>query len=166
MAGLFFGDLKIFRPILVVIVVLSSLLSPLGAAWARGAAEDSRVGRPAVSNLTGGSKEPELKQGSGPGNGPAGLHSLSQASPFDEGRSGLGEAFSDCVLVAARPNPYNRGNCYQWKKCLGETIGNMWVPTPGYCGPLGGKSWKGEDGACIDLLPTPWSFESGEPEPK
>ncbi|MDR2386684.1 MAG: hypothetical protein LBE80_03745, partial [Deltaproteobacteria bacterium] len=56
------------------------------------------------------------------------------------------------VLMAARPNPYNRGNCFQWKKCLGETIGNMWVDTPEFCGPLGGKSWKGRDGKCLDLL--------------
>lgn len=63
------------------------------------------------------------------------------------------------VLMAARPNPYNRGNCFQWKKCLGETIGNMWVDAPEFCGPLGGKSWKGLDGACVDLLETPWSVD-------
>jgi hypothetical protein len=63
------------------------------------------------------------------------------------------------ILMAARPNPYNRGNCFQWKQCLGETIGNMWVDSPDYCGPLGGKSWKGQDGVCIDLMETPWGID-------
>jgi hypothetical protein len=63
------------------------------------------------------------------------------------------------LLFAARPNPFNRGNCFQWKKCLGETIGNMWVDSPEFCGPLGGKSWKSRDGRCIDLLEVPWSID-------
>jgi hypothetical protein len=66
---------------------------------------------------------------------------------------------NDETLMAARPNPYNRGNCFQWKRCLGETIGNMWVDSPEFCGPLGGKSWKGQDGQCVDLLETPWSVD-------
>jgi hypothetical protein len=63
------------------------------------------------------------------------------------------------IYLAARPNPFNRGNCFQWKKCLGETIGNMWIASPEFCGPLGGKSWKGQDGQCIDLLDVPWSSD-------
>ncbi|MDR2366661.1 MAG: hypothetical protein LBF58_00905 [Deltaproteobacteria bacterium] len=72
------------------------------------------------------------------------------------------------VLVAARPNPYNRGNCFQWKKCLGETIGNMWVDAPEFCGPLGGKSWKGRDGVCRDLMEAPWEIDprNAPPIPK
>ncbi|MDR3205082.1 MAG: hypothetical protein LBV23_10145 [Deltaproteobacteria bacterium] len=66
------------------------------------------------------------------------------------------------LLLAARPNPYNRGNCYQWKNCLGESLGNMLVETPEFCGPLGGKSWKSEEGECVNLLETPWGIA---PEP-
>jgi hypothetical protein len=65
------------------------------------------------------------------------------------------------ALLAARPNPQNRGNCFQWKRCRGETIGNMWIGDPGFCGPLGGKSWKAPDGRCLDLLEAPWSVDPG-----
>jgi hypothetical protein len=71
------------------------------------------------------------------------------------------------IIIAARPNPYNRGNCFQWKNCLGETMGNMWIEAPNFCGPLGGKSWKGEDGRCINLMEPPWNVDPkdiGQPE--
>jgi hypothetical protein len=71
------------------------------------------------------------------------------------------------ILLAARPNPYNRGNCFQWKRCLGETIGNMWIEDPQYCAPLGGKSWKSEEGKCINLMEPPWLVTPqaiGQPE--
>ncbi|MDR2454984.1 MAG: hypothetical protein LBE49_00095 [Deltaproteobacteria bacterium] len=61
---------------------------------------------------------------------------------------------------AARPNPYNLGNCFQWRGCRGETIGNMPVPVPDYCGPLGGKSWRSLDGRCVDLPSQPWPANS------
>jgi hypothetical protein len=80
-------------------------------------------------------------------------YAQNQHEPFQNGR---------VILLAARPNPYNRGNCFQWKKCLGETIGNMWVATAGYCGPLGGKSWKDQQGRCIDLADPPWSTDPSE----
>jgi hypothetical protein len=79
--------------------------------------------------------------------------------PFGAGpASGLSDAADRAgdVLTAARPDPRNIGNCFQWKKCLGETIGNMWVDSPEFCGPLGGKSWKAFDGSCLDLLDAPW----------
>ncbi|MDR2141063.1 MAG: hypothetical protein LBR11_04620, partial [Deltaproteobacteria bacterium] len=46
------------------------------------------------------------------------------------------------IIPIARPNPQDRGNCYQWKGCKGESIGAMPVDNPEFCGPLGGKSWK------------------------
>ncbi|MDR0356207.1 MAG: hypothetical protein LBJ64_10825 [Deltaproteobacteria bacterium] len=70
------------------------------------------------------------------------------------------------ILLAARPNPYNRGNCFQWKRCLGESIGNMWVDSPDFCGPLGGKSWKGRDGKCLDLMDVPWEDDPAKRQPR
>ncbi|MDR1487380.1 MAG: hypothetical protein LBT62_05240 [Deltaproteobacteria bacterium] len=91
----------------------------------------------------------------------------SQSSSKPASKPAPESAADEVVIIAARPNPYNRGNCFQWKKCLGETIGNMWIETPEYCGPLGGKSWKGPDGRCIDLVNVPWSVSPesiGEPQ--
>jgi hypothetical protein len=69
------------------------------------------------------------------------------------------------LLRAARPNPKNRGDCYQWKRCLGESIGNMPIEAPEFCRPLGGKSWKSPEGRCVDLPAPPWSFEPQSPPP-
>lgn len=77
--------------------------------------------------------------------------------------SGGGDGLKFLILPAARPNPFNRGNCYQWKGCRGETIGNMPMEAPDYCGPLGGKSWRAEDGRCLDLPVQPWPYDSREP---
>ncbi|MDR2200112.1 MAG: hypothetical protein LBR53_11820 [Deltaproteobacteria bacterium] len=55
------------------------------------------------------------------------------------------------LLRAARPNPYNIGNCYQYKNCLGESIGNMWFYNPDFCKPVGGKSWMNEQKKCFNL---------------
>ncbi|MDR1576945.1 MAG: hypothetical protein LBT86_01770 [Deltaproteobacteria bacterium] len=66
------------------------------------------------------------------------------------------------TLPIARPNPYDRGNCYQWKRCLGESIGSMPVERPEFCGPLGGKSWKDFDGRCLDLKEGPHSADPPE----
>jgi hypothetical protein len=66
------------------------------------------------------------------------------------------------TIPVARPNPYDRGNCYQWKRCLGESLGSMPVERPEFCGPLGGKSWKDFDGRCLDLEEGPRSTEPPE----
>ncbi|MDR2459702.1 MAG: hypothetical protein LBE38_02805 [Deltaproteobacteria bacterium] len=58
---------------------------------------------------------------------------------------------SEDFLFAARPNPYNIGNCYQYKNCLGESIGNMWIADPKFCKPLGGKSWMNAQGRCLNF---------------
>jgi hypothetical protein len=63
------------------------------------------------------------------------------------------------VLPVARPNPYDRGTCYQWKGCLGESIGSMPVDRPEFCGPIGGKSWKDFDGKCHNLPQGPLKTE-------
>ncbi|MDR2352392.1 MAG: hypothetical protein LBF22_04380 [Deltaproteobacteria bacterium] len=55
------------------------------------------------------------------------------------------------LQFAARPNPLNIGNCYQYKNCLGESIGNMWFHSPEFCKPNGGKSWKNREGRCFNL---------------
>jgi hypothetical protein len=57
----------------------------------------------------------------------------------------------DILLFAARPNPYNIGNCYHYKNCQGESIGNMWINVPDYCKPIGGKSWKNHEGRCFNF---------------
>ncbi|MDR1164900.1 MAG: hypothetical protein LBO66_03340 [Deltaproteobacteria bacterium] len=54
-------------------------------------------------------------------------------------------------VPAARPNPLNIGNCYQYKNCLGESIGNMWFDSPFFCKPNGGKSWRNNLGRCFNL---------------
>ncbi|MDR0549969.1 MAG: hypothetical protein LBI10_11260 [Deltaproteobacteria bacterium] len=66
------------------------------------------------------------------------------------------------IIPVARPNPYDRGTCYQWKGCRGESIGAMPVDDPKFCGPLGGKSWRDFDGRCLDLNEGPRSAEPPE----
>ncbi|MDR1872577.1 MAG: hypothetical protein LBS60_11775 [Deltaproteobacteria bacterium] len=66
------------------------------------------------------------------------------------------------IIPCARPNPYDRGNCFQWKGCKGESIGSMPVDSPEFCGPLGGKSWKAFDGRCLDLKDGPRSSEPSD----
>jgi hypothetical protein len=63
------------------------------------------------------------------------------------------------IIPIARPNPYDRGNCFQWKGCKGESIGSMPVELPEFCGPLGGKSWKDTAGKCRDLPEGPRATE-------
>jgi hypothetical protein len=74
------------------------------------------------------------------------------------------------LVPAARPNPYNIGNCFQYKGCLGESIGNMWFWDPAFCKPVGGKSWKNAEGKCFDLPDgpqpvNPRDFVHGGPVP-
>ncbi|MDR1546181.1 MAG: hypothetical protein LBU12_05625 [Deltaproteobacteria bacterium] len=64
------------------------------------------------------------------------------------------------ILTAARENPRNIGNCYHFKNCLGETIGNTWIEDPKFCGPLGGQSWRNADGRCFNLRERPYSDET------
>ncbi|MDR2405282.1 MAG: hypothetical protein LBE27_02815 [Deltaproteobacteria bacterium] len=63
---------------------------------------------------------------------------------------------------AARPNPYNIGNCFQYKNCLGESIGNMWFYNPDFCKPAGGKSWKNNIGKCYNLPDGPQPINPGD----
>ncbi len=54
-------------------------------------------------------------------------------------------------LVLAQRKPYDLGNCYQWKGCRGDSIGNLWTYDPDRCKAIGGKSWMDESGRCYDL---------------
>jgi hypothetical protein len=63
------------------------------------------------------------------------------------------------LIPVARPNPYNIGNCFQYKNCLGESIGNMWFYNPDFCKPAGGKSWKNNLGRCFNLPDGPQPIE-------
>jgi hypothetical protein len=74
------------------------------------------------------------------------------------------------LFPVARPNPYNIGNCFQYKNCLGESIGNMWFWDPSFCKPAGGKSWKNEEGKCFNFPDgqqplNPRDFVKGTPCP-
>ncbi|MDR2349058.1 MAG: hypothetical protein LBF41_00330 [Deltaproteobacteria bacterium] len=74
--------------------------------------------------------------------------------PVRAERSAAETTFADFDIgfaPAARPNPYNIGNCYQYKNCLGESIGNMWFDNPVYCKPVGGKSWMNNRGKCFNF---------------
>jgi hypothetical protein len=59
------------------------------------------------------------------------------------------------LAPAARPNPYNLGNCFQYKNCLGESIGNMPIDRPEFCKPIGGKSWMNPQGRCFNFTDGP-----------
>jgi hypothetical protein len=84
-------------------------------------------------------------------------------TPSPRSLRALGLAASEPRLwPVARPNPYDRGTCFQWKGCTGESIGAMPVDDPQFCGPLGGKSWKDFDGRCLDLKEGPRSSEPPE----
>lgn len=47
--------------------------------------------------------------------------------------------------------PHERGNCFQWPNCRGDSIGAMWVDDPDICKALGGKSWMAPDRKCYNL---------------
>ena len=55
-----------------------------------------------------------------------------------------------------KPRPYDRGNCFHWQGCRGESIGAMWIHAPDFCAALGGRSWMDrEAGRCHNLPPGP-----------
>ena len=55
-----------------------------------------------------------------------------------------------------KPRPYDRGNCFHWQGCRGESIGAMWIHAPDFCAALGGRSWMDrETGRCHNLPPGP-----------
>jgi len=63
----------------------------------------------------------------------------------------------DLLFVQQRKvqrKPYDRGNCYQWQGCKGDSIGNMWIHAPNFCAALGGRSWyNDETGRCRNIPP-------------
>ncbi len=60
-------------------------------------------------------------------------------------------AAAEAPLILAQRKPYDRGNCFQWKGCRGDSIGAMWVRDPDICKALGGKSWLDGYGRCHSL---------------
>ena len=67
--------------------------------------------------------------------------------------------FNDFSLAQSLPEPapknkkkdYDRGNCFHWKNCEGESIGNMWMHDPYFCKTYGGKSFMDQNGTCFNL---------------
>jgi len=59
-------------------------------------------------------------------------------------------------ILLVKRKPYDRGNCFQWQGCRGDSIGNMWIHAPDFCAALGGRSWLNEEtGRCHNLKPGP-----------
>jgi hypothetical protein len=66
-----------------------------------------------------------------------------------------GEALSFAQFAPQR-KPYDRGNCFHWQGCKGESIGAMWVHAPEFCAAMGGRSWIDEStGLCYNITPGP-----------
>ena len=60
------------------------------------------------------------------------------------------------ALLFVQRKPYDRGNCFQWLGCRGDSIGAMWIHAPDFCAALGGRSWLDEEtGRCHNLKPVP-----------
>ena len=57
-------------------------------------------------------------------------------------------------FLCVQRKPYDRGNCFHWPDCRGESLGAMWVHAPEFCAAMGGRSWLDEEtGRCHDLPP-------------
>ncbi|MGL4209372.1 MAG: hypothetical protein ACRCTY_08290 [Candidatus Adiutrix sp.] len=67
----------------------------------------------------------------------------------------IGALENQLRVELAQRKPHDLGNCYQWKGCRGDSIGNMWVATPELCARLGGKSWMDTRGQCQNITPGP-----------
>ncbi|MDR2935232.1 MAG: hypothetical protein LBV70_05060 [Candidatus Adiutrix sp.] len=67
-----------------------------------------------------------------------------------------GPAAEGGPLLLVQRKPHDRGNCFQWQGCRGDSIGNMWIHAPDFCAALGGRSWLDEEtGRCHNLKPGP-----------
>jgi len=67
-----------------------------------------------------------------------------------------GPLLMDGALQLVQRKPYDRGNCFHWPGCKGESIGAMWIHAPDFCAALGGRSWLDEEtGRCHNLPPVP-----------
>jgi hypothetical protein len=61
--------------------------------------------------------------------------------------------------LMAQTKPRERGNCFQWPGCRGDSIGAMWVTDPDICKSLGGKSWMAPDRKCYNLPGGPHNIQ-------
>ncbi len=66
----------------------------------------------------------------------------------------------DHPLLVAQKRPHDRGNCFQWKGCRGDSLGQMWVHAPEFCAILGGRSWMDQNGRCHNLPDGPRATEA------
>lgn len=53
--------------------------------------------------------------------------------------------------MMAQVKPQERGNCFQWPNCRGDSIGAAWIDDPDACKIMGGKSWMAPDRKCYNL---------------
>ena len=88
-----------------------------------------------------------------------GIALCSLGESLDEGFGPAPAAEAGAFRLIQR-KPYDRGNCFHWPGCRGESIGAMWVHAPEFCAALGGRSWLDEStGRCYDLRPGAlWAF--------
>lgn len=63
------------------------------------------------------------------------------------------------ISIMAQMKPRERGNCFQWTNCRGDSIGAMWVSDPDICKSLGGKSWMAPDRKCYNLPGGPHNIQ-------
>ncbi|MDR1045420.1 MAG: hypothetical protein LBP33_09940 [Candidatus Adiutrix sp.] len=56
------------------------------------------------------------------------------------------------------PRPYDRGNCFHWPGCRGDSLGNTLIDSPARCATLGGRSWLGGDGRCYSFPGGPQAY--------
>lgn len=78
-----------------------------------------------------------------------------------EAMRGRAEAGSEPpgIYTMAQMKPRERGNCFQWPNCRGDSIGAMWVSDPDICKSLGGKSWMAPDRKCYNLPGGPHNIQ-------
>ncbi|MDL2226962.1 hypothetical protein LJB86_04830 [Deltaproteobacteria bacterium OttesenSCG-928-M10] len=76
-------------------------------------------------------------------------------------------------MIVAQLKPKEKGNCFHWNRCRGDSIGNTIIGSAYYCATLGGKSWMREDGLCVSFPGGPQAYNpdnytsepGGEPWP-
>ncbi len=75
--------------------------------------------------------------------------------------------------ASAQLKPHEKGNCFHWQRCRGDSIGNTIIESAYYCATIGGKSWMREDGLCVSFPGGPQAYDpstyrhedGGEPWP-
>ena len=76
-------------------------------------------------------------------------------------------------MLMAQLKPKEKGNCFIWNRCRGDSVGNAIIESAASCATLGGKSWMREDGLCVSFPGGPQAYNpnnyklnsGGEPWP-